>query len=93
MPGLFDGLVDASLDPGQMAGQTALPYADGTYDGPVGPVPYTAPCGTGFYTADDASAHQGHCDQCAGVLEPIMAHRARALEACIRRHPSYAGTR
>jgi len=63
-------------------------YADGTYDGPVGPVPYTAPCGAGFYTADDASAHQGHCDQCAGVLEPIMRHRAHALEACMRRHPA-----
>jgi len=49
---------------------------------------YTAPCGIVFDRADDASAHQGHCDQCAGVLEPIMAHRARALEACMRRHPA-----
>ena len=31
MPALFDGLVDASLDPGQMAGQTALPLPAGLF--------------------------------------------------------------
>jgi len=36
MPDLFAGLVDASLDPGQMAGQTALPLPDGVFLAAVG---------------------------------------------------------
>jgi len=36
MPDLFAGLVDASLDPGQMAGQTALPLPTGVFLAAVG---------------------------------------------------------
>lgn len=43
-------------------------YADGTYDGPVGPA-YSAPCGADFDTADDARNHEALCDQCAGATE------------------------
>lgn len=36
LPDLFEGLVDASLDPGQMAGQTALPLPAGLFLAAVG---------------------------------------------------------
>lgn len=34
--------------------------------------PFEALCGSAFSTQQDATSHEWHCDQCAGVVENIQ---------------------
>jgi len=49
---------------------------------------HESPCGEAFSTPEDATSHQWHCDQCAGVLESIerMLDSLEATEAELMGH-------